>query len=93
MDFRLRTLDGNHINALGNLANLVWEKGDRNQAASLYRKALEAGPGHENVTWNHTRFLATELDDRRAARDTLDRGIASNPNSGRLLQLRAQLVW
>jgi Flp pilus assembly protein TadD len=84
-------LDANHINALGNLANLMWSKGNRDEAASLYRKALEAGPGQENVTWNYARFLDNVLHERRAARETLDRGIAVNPNSGRLLLLRAEL--
>lgn len=84
-------LDDNHVNALGNLANLLWEKGERDQAASLYRRALEAGPGNENVTWNYARFLLTEFDGRQAAREVLDRGITTHPESGRLLLLRADL--
>jgi len=88
---RAIALDGNHVNALGNLANLRWEKGDRDQAASLCRRALEADPGNENVTWNYARFLIAEPNDRNAARDVLDRGITTHPESGRLLLLRAQL--
>jgi Flp pilus assembly protein TadD len=82
-------LDDNHVNALGNLANLLWEKGNKDQAASLYRRALEAGPGDENVTWNYTRFL--RFDDLQAACEVLDRGITTHPESGRLLLLRADL--
>jgi Flp pilus assembly protein TadD len=84
-------LDSNHVNALGNLANLLGEKRDKDQATIFYRRALEAGPGHENVTWNYARFLWREFDDRQAARDVLDRGIIAHPESGRLLLLRANL--
>jgi Flp pilus assembly protein TadD len=84
-------LDANHAIALGNLASLMWKKGEIDQAANLYRRALEAGPGQENVSWNYANFLIKEFDDRRAARETLDRGIAANPNSGRLFQYRAAL--
>jgi Flp pilus assembly protein TadD len=84
-------LDDNHVNALGNLANLLWEKGDRDQAANLYRRALKAGPGDENVTWNYARFLLAEFDDRQATREVLHRGITTHPESGRLLLLRADL--
>jgi Flp pilus assembly protein TadD len=84
-------LDSNHVNALGNWANLLGEKGDRDQAASLYRRALEADPGNENVTWNYARFFLREFDDCQAARDVLDCGIASHPESSRLLLLRAKL--
>lgn len=85
-------LDGNHVNALGNLANVLWAKGDRDQAATLYRKAIEAGPGNEIVTGNYARFLLAECDDRQAAREMLDLGIATNPQSGRLLLLQAELT-
>jgi hypothetical protein len=64
-------LDDNHVNALGNLANVLWEKGDTDQASSLYRRALEADSGNENVTWNYAWFLLREFDDLRAARKVL----------------------
>jgi Flp pilus assembly protein TadD len=83
--------DGNHVDALGNLANLLGEKGDRDQAARLYRRVLQAGPGNETVTWNYLRFLSREFNDRQAARDVLDHGIAAHPESGRLPLLRAKL--
>jgi Tfp pilus assembly protein PilF len=84
-------LDGHHVNALGNLANVLWKKGDKDQAANLYRRALEANPGNENVTWNYAMFLLSEFDDQQAAREVLDRGITTHPESGRLLSLRAEL--
>jgi Flp pilus assembly protein TadD len=83
--------DPNHVNALGNLANLLWEKGDKDQAGILYRRALAAGPGNENVTWNYARFLIDVVNDRKGVREVLDRGILTNPDSGRLLLLRADL--
>jgi tetratricopeptide (TPR) repeat protein len=84
-------LDCNHVNAIGNLANLLWEKGDKAEAAIQYRTALEAGPGDENVTWNYARFLLSQFDDRPATREVLDRGIMKSPESGRLHLLRAEL--
>jgi len=84
-------LDENHANALGNLANVLWAKGDIDQAANMYRRALAADPGNENITWNYTRFLRTAFDDWQATREVLDRGITTNPESGRLLLLRAEL--
>jgi tetratricopeptide (TPR) repeat protein len=61
------------------------------QAANTYRRALEADPGNKNISWNYTRFLRTALDDWQATREVLDRGITTNPDSGRLLLLRADL--
>jgi Flp pilus assembly protein TadD len=84
-------LDPNHVNALANLASLVWEKKDFEQARSLYRRALAAGPGNEHVTWSYARFLLNETDDLMAAREVLDQGLAANAASGRLLLLRADL--
>jgi Flp pilus assembly protein TadD len=84
-------LDPTHVNALGNLANLLWDKRDTEQAGILYRRALAAGPGNENVTWNYARFLLNEVADLTAAREVLDRGVATNANSSRLLLLRADL--
>src|SRR5262249_15910471 len=69
-------LDPKHVNALGNLANLVAEKGEIEAASALYGRALEAEPGNENVTWNYARLLIREHNDRKTARDVLDRGIS-----------------
>jgi Flp pilus assembly protein TadD len=84
-------LDENHAISLGNLANVLWAQGDLDQAANTYRKALAADPGNENITWNYTRFLRTAFDEWQATREALDRGITTNPESGRLLLLRAEL--
>ena len=84
-------LDPNHVNALANLASLLWEKKDFEQVRILFRRALAAGPGNEHVTWNYARFLLNEGDDLMAAREVLDQGIATNAKSGRLLLLRADL--
>jgi len=84
-------LNGKHVNALGNLANLSWKQGDIDQANDLYLRALEVSPGDENVTCNYARFLMGELKDPRTTRDVLDRGLMAHPESGRLLLLRAEL--
>ncbi len=73
------------------LVGVLWDKGDMDQAANTYRRALEADPSNENITWNYTRFLRTAFDDWQATREVLDRGITTNPESGRLLLLRADL--
>jgi tetratricopeptide (TPR) repeat protein len=84
-------LDPNHANALGNLANLLWEKRNTDQAGILYRRALAASPGHENVRWNYARFLLNEFTDLKTAHEVLDRGITANDQNGRLLVLRAEV--
>jgi tetratricopeptide (TPR) repeat protein len=88
---RALELNENHANALGNLANLLWEKGDTKEAAALYKKALEAEPGHENVTWNYARFVLNEFHDGTTARKLVENGIAAHPDSRRLLLLKAEL--
>lgn len=84
-------LDPKHVNALGNLANLVLERGDKEQAIGLYRKALEIEPGNENVTLNFAKHLMKESDKRISPRTLLDEGISANPQSGRLHLLQAEL--
>jgi tetratricopeptide (TPR) repeat protein len=84
-------IDSTHVNALGNLANVMWETGNHDQAEDMYRRALTIGPGHENVTWNYARFLRSERNDLTAACGLLDAGIIANPDSSRLVLLRAEL--
>lgn len=83
---RALELNEGHINALGNLANLVARRGDLKQAAELYGKAIRTpGPGHENAAWNYANFLLHHFEDRAASIQVFEQGIAANPNSGRLL--------
>lgn len=84
-------LDGNHVDALGNLAYLLGEKGDADQANQFFLRALHVGPGNENVSYNYARFLVRVHDDLDAARDVLDEGIANNPESARLILFRAEI--
>ena len=84
-------LDGNFAAALGNLANLFWEKKDKVRAADLYRRALRAKPGDENATWNYARFLVSEFNDYAAARVVVEQASAAHPESRRLLLLRGEL--
>jgi tetratricopeptide (TPR) repeat protein len=88
---RALELNPDHINALGNLANLVAHRGEHGQAAELYRKALRTpGPGHENAAWNYANFLLVQFKDRATAIQVLEHGVAANPDSGRLILLRAE---
>lgn len=84
-------IDSEHVNALGNLANLVAEQGDDEQAAELYRKALNASPGAENVSWNYANFLVRVHNDIAGAIQILDLAIPVNSQSGRLRLFRGQL--
>ena len=87
---RALELDYKHANALGNLGNLYWEKGKRDEAFEYYSKALEADHGNENASWNYARFLLTS-DDRVKARKIVDQAIATHPSSSRLRLLSADL--
>ena len=83
---RALELNQDHINALGNLANLVASRGDLKQAAELYKRALRTpGSGHENAAWNYANFLLFHFKDRAAAIQIFEQGIAANPDSGRLI--------
>lgn len=74
-----------HINALGNLGNLLAVKGALEEAEACYVAALsKPGPGHENAVWNYASFLITHRGDRQAAREALNKGVAVNPESARL---------
>jgi tetratricopeptide (TPR) repeat protein len=82
---RALELDPNHVNALGNLANL-------RSSPELYLKALSISLGNENVTWNYAHFLARKSDGLSEARRLMDLAIAANPNSARLVLYRADLA-
>ena len=84
-------LDNKHINALGNLANLLWENDDITQAEEFYIRALEMDPGNELVSWNYARFLINELRSIDGALGILDGGISAHPENGRLQLTRAEL--
>lgn len=83
---RALELDPRHINALGNLANVLAARGELEEAEACYVSAVQApGSGHENAAWNYANFLITYRGDRKAAMEILKQGIAANPDSARLL--------
>jgi Tfp pilus assembly protein PilF len=84
-------LEPRHAMALSNLGFLLWEQGNKDEAEDLFRSALDVDPGHELALLNYAIFLLRERDDPRASSLVLDSGIAHNPDSGRLLLLRAHL--
>jgi Flp pilus assembly protein TadD len=89
---RALELNGSHVHALGNLANVLWERRDLDGAADLYQRAMRVSPQDENVTFNYARFLNIEVGNRAAAHAVLRGGIKAHPNSGRLLLLQGQLL-
>jgi tetratricopeptide (TPR) repeat protein len=89
---RALALKENHVNALGNLANLLWDLGDQIQADSLYRKALELSPKDENIGANYSNFLYRQVKDTAAAETQLRASIEANPNSHRLIAQLATLL-
>jgi Tfp pilus assembly protein PilF len=84
-------LNENHVNALGNLANVLWDKGQKEEANESYRRAVTIDPGNENITFNYARFLIREFSDSDGAVRELDKAIDRNPQSVRLLILRGEL--
>jgi tetratricopeptide (TPR) repeat protein len=85
-------LDPNHVNALTNLANLLWEKRDIKGAEEFYKKALAIDPGNENASWNYGRFLCYELHDPKRAREIVEEGITRHrDNARRLTVLKADV--
>jgi Flp pilus assembly protein TadD len=88
---RALELDPEHVNALGNLANLRWDRGDTADAEALYRKALRRKPCNENVAFNFARFLYGVKNDWFEASAILRAAIADHPNSGRLHLLLGEL--
>jgi Flp pilus assembly protein TadD len=84
-------LDPGHVNALGNLANLNWERGDTATAEALSRKALERKPLDENIVIHFARFLDGVKSDWVEASAILRAGIADHPESGGLHLLFGEL--
>lgn len=92
-EYRLAiALDPKHVLALGNLANLMWKREDVAQAKDLYERAL-AERAEPNVCFNYARFLVGTGGDRGIVQAVLDRGLAANPDDGRLLLLKAELQY
>lgn len=83
---RALEFDPSHINALGNLANILAARGELREAETCYVSAVKTpGSGHENAAWNYAKFLITHRGDRQSAMEILKQGIAANPDSARLL--------
>jgi tetratricopeptide (TPR) repeat protein len=85
-------IDDKHVNALGNLANVLWAKKDLEGARALYERALEIDPGNENVSFNFARFLLKEFSDTKLAAEIARRASEAHPDSGRLLLLSAEFA-
>lgn len=85
-------LNSQYVNALGNLANLLWQhKGKLDEAETLYQRAIREDPGNENVSWNYVRFLIRENSHIQEAYEIATQGIKKNRDSGRLYLLRGEL--
>lgn len=83
-------LKDGHSNALGNLANLLWRKGELDSARELYKTSIASNPVSDNVFLNYARFLEGADHDRPAAHRVIEQGLASFPASGRLHLLTAR---
>jgi tetratricopeptide (TPR) repeat protein len=88
---RALELNDTHVNALGNLANVLWDTGDELQADDLYRRALKLSPTDENIGANYSKFLYKQRKDAAAAEAQLKFSIEANPNSHRLVNQLAGL--
>lgn len=87
---RALELDPNHSNALGNLANLLWERGELDRAEEFYRHALEANPDNVNPRINFGKFLLWARDDLDAARAVCEQGMPTD--NADLLALYCELL-
>jgi len=84
-------LQPDHINALGNLANLLWDRDDLDEARNLYERALQPEPPDENASWNFARFLIAAGEPANALA-VVERALRAHTESGRLYLLKAQLL-
>jgi Tfp pilus assembly protein PilF len=87
---RALELDPNHSNALGNLANLLWERGELDRAEELYRHALEADPDNVTQRINFGRFLISAREDLDAALSVCEQGLPSD--NANLVTLYCELL-
>lgn len=77
-------LDPKNANALGNLANVKWRKGEMDAARALYQSALAIAPQHENATVCYGNFLLWQCNDRPAARQILSQALDSIQDTRRV---------
>ena len=87
---RALELDPNHSNALGNLANILWERGELDRSEELYRHALEANPDNVTQRINFGRFLLWAREDPDAALALCEQGLPSD--NANLLSLYCELL-
>jgi Tfp pilus assembly protein PilF len=87
---RALELDPNHSNALGNLANLLWDRGELDRAEELYRHALQAGPDNVTQRINFGKFLLSARGDLDAALAVCEQGLPSD--NADLLALYCELL-
>jgi Flp pilus assembly protein TadD len=84
-------LDDRCANALGNLANLMWKKGERAIAEEFYLRALHIPPQNENASYNYANFLIETKSDMTSAFNVVRAGVAEHKDSARLNLLHGEL--
>jgi tetratricopeptide (TPR) repeat protein len=90
---RALELDERHVNALGNLANLLWDRGGNDEARELYERALKIDSAAALVRTNFARFTLRVDDDPVAAEALVVAGLDHAPTDEGLLELGGLLAF
>lgn len=78
-------LDPDHVNALGNLANVMREEGQVKEAEDLYQKALSLEPSRSSIRANYADFLSTVKLNIDEAEQQIALGLDQDSKDRRLL--------
>jgi tetratricopeptide (TPR) repeat protein len=89
---RALELDPHHSHALGNLANLMWDRGDLDRAEDLYRQSIRENPDNVTHRVNLGKFLLNARGDGEAALRLCEEGNAETTDKVPLLRLFADLL-
>jgi tetratricopeptide (TPR) repeat protein len=85
-------LDDGHVNALGNLANLLWRTGRLDEARDKYERALAIGAGKTLPYANFARFVAVVDNDMERAEELISAGLRRDPSSEDLLRVGGDIA-
>lgn len=89
---RALELDPDHSNALGNLANVLWDRGELDRAEELYQQAVAADTKNVTHRVNLGKFLLNARNDAEAALKVCEEGRPDESDNPPLLELHCLLL-